>query len=62
MKLHEQVKHQKAIIDAQKQALQTIRDYITSPKFNGDNMCNVGDILLRMNESTREIQQLEDLA
>ena len=58
MKLHEQVKHQKAIIDAQAHALKSLQDYILSPKFDKDNQCNVADINLRINESLREIQLL----
>ena len=62
MKLHEQIKHKKAIIEAQKQALKSLQAYILSPKFDKDNQCNVADINLRINESLREIQLIEDLA
>ena len=63
MRLHDQVKHQAAIIDQLKANIEVIQSYVSSSKFSGpefgSNMVNRDDILLRINEGHQEITLLE---
>ena len=64
MRLHEQVKHQALIIQQLKANIETIQSYCESSKFNGlapdAKMVNRDDILLRINEGHRDLQDIED--
>tara|TARA_R110000772_G_scaffold242784_1_gene355422 strand:+ start:195 stop:392 length:198 start_codon:yes stop_codon:yes gene_type:complete len=64
MKLHEQAKHHREIIEAYAQGMRDLETYLRLPKFNEpNNMVNVNDIFLRVNETKSNIStiQLGDL-
>ena len=50
MKLHEQVKQYKHMLDITIESIEEIRAYLNSSKFSQDIMVNKNDILLRLNE------------
>tara|TARA_R110001606_G_scaffold384250_1_gene547026 strand:+ start:165 stop:350 length:186 start_codon:yes stop_codon:yes gene_type:complete len=50
MRLHEQVKHQKEIIEAYQVSIAEITRYLELPKFSKDIYVNKNDIFLRMDE------------
>ena len=50
MRLHEQVKEQKAIIEAYQVSIAEITSYLESSKFETDVYVNKGDLFLRMDE------------
>ena len=50
MRLHEQVKHQKEIIEAYQVSIAEITRYLELPKFSQDIYVNKNDIFLRMDE------------
>lgn len=60
MKLHEKVKLQAAMIEQLNINVNTVKDYVSSDKFAGDNQVNTADILLRISEGERELTALED--
>ena len=55
MKIHEQRDHYKAKMEAYREALDSIRAYVCSPKYFADNMCNTNDIALRIGEAKAQI-------
>jgi hypothetical protein len=50
MKLHEQVKQYKHMLDITIESIEEIRSYLNSSKFSQDISVNKNDILLRLNE------------
>ena len=50
MRLHEQVKHQKEVIEAYKVSISEITSYLESSKFETDVYVNKRDLFLRMDE------------
>ena len=60
MKLHEQVKHQAAVIKQLKSNVSDVLDYVSSLKFYGHNMVNTADILLLIREGQRDLLTIED--
>jgi len=59
--LHVQRDTLAAKCSALEEALDSVLDYVSSPKYYADNMCNTNDIVLRIREHKRAIQlQFED--
>jgi|TARA_R110000744_G_scaffold229546_1_gene347572 hypothetical protein len=50
MRLHEQVKHQKEIIEAYQIGISEITSYLESSKFKTDVYVNKGDMFLKISE------------
>ena len=59
MRLHEQVKHYKALHQTTINGLNEIVSYLNSPKFSVDINVNKNDILMRLNELDNELFLLE---
>ena len=59
MRLHEQVKQQARIIEAQHKQLEDIKRYLNSEKFSVDVMVNKNDIFMRLGESHQDIEWLK---
>jgi hypothetical protein len=59
MKLHEQVKAQKLIIEQYEEGLNDLRCYLNSSKFHVDTTVQVSDIMLRLDEVKHELFKLE---
>jgi hypothetical protein len=57
VRLHEQVRYLKQQLEFKATTIAIIEAYVRSEKFDKDNMCNVGDILLRLRE--RQSEELE---
>jgi hypothetical protein len=61
MKLHEQVKVLKRIVEAQQEMVADIKRYIGSPKYSGQlEGVNPQDLFLRFNEHEQIIGRIED--
>lgn len=54
MRLVDQVKYWQDLAASRLETINTVYDYVTSPKFNNDNQCNVNDIVLRIRECQHE--------
>jgi hypothetical protein len=59
MKLHEQVTELKYMVRQREDAINEIMDYVLSSKFDSDNLCNVNDIVLRLEEHKRDFVELD---
>ena len=59
MRLHEQVKHQKEIIEAYQVSIAEITRYLELPKFSKDIYVNKNDIHLRLDEIKHYILTIE---
>ena len=59
MKLHEQVKHYKAVATQYEIAIKLLRSYCHLDKFNKDKMINKDDILMRIEETLQDVYAIE---
>ena len=55
MRLHEQRDYYKRLAELNAELLHDVMLYVKSPKFDDDNMCNVNDIILRIEEGQHRI-------
>ena len=60
MRLHEQVKLQQQIIEAQEEQLNELRRYLNSSKFSVDTTVQTSDIIMRLDEGKRDIDNLKE--
>ena len=58
MRLHEQVKEQKAIIEAYQVSIAEITSYLELEKFSQDIYVNKNDIFLRMDELKHHLRTI----